>query len=1503
MQSSPKSSWQSFQNDWLKTAAWAQQQGIKQNQFMPIYNQDAQKLLQSGSSMSQSERFRAVLAGAGKGLTALPQDNPNPTDIYGNVLRNAEQIFTGLVNPKNPLGLRTLFDSVANAAEHPGAQLMNPFADIMRLNTIDIWNGKSRNKDLHDFSQAVLGPNSILAFVPGAVDVAHAEQGIQGWKYIASNPLTSVLDVVPYSRLTGGVISRLGSESAVASIAAKAGVHADELKGMGGAQLAWKMAMNAKVPAKLGGHKVFGNVPNPAAESGFHETFHDQTVGDLKNSLLEHIGAAGSQADLNKAIREEEQVGQTEKIALLEPFNKAWNKLNKEATLGVVGYLSSEYRITDFRPDWEITDDPRFSIDQREAIKHTIELNRKVTDIYMNSGKLKMIRTATGGFEAYMMGPGTRGNKVLSASTAADKAVERLHTAAWKMNKLMQQTRFVDDLMIQYLDQVDKFRVNVWNRIKTSIPDLMLKGDDNEAYRNLVNALPKEDRPDYKPGVTGRNRVPIPPGAKKNLQDFLGLDQKIESRVYRGGGKEAIPFDGPMTAWSQAERTAYDEAKKSAERLPPDAPKPSRTSIMKLAEKRLRITSVVHDVPIHAPVPPGVAKILYEVSGPGQIVDQAKAAFDSQEWDKLLALATAARDKLNNKSFQSPTRSADLAQLVDMVTKLQQYAKTRADATERIRGMWEGKSKKGTNVERGSKLRTARKNSVAVLARQATDAVEAFKEASIKYPPVPWDIFKRLEYQRLLHEREEGVKNAQDVVSHMRAAGVSETDLGTLHDNPNVIGELAQVSARVSVENDMLPNIEPGLADQISREAAEQAFDTRKKAIAAGVDPPLYLATLHPGDRLEGTAAELYNVTIGKTSISREQATFDKNQDMAQATIFDYQAAMNKTVHEMVVRDHEIHFQTEQMPAHLHSLSFVESIIRKYFIPEMKEAGVIPPEPGGIRTADYSAFVEKKLSDWGFVSYNPEKIFSTSIAKVATGDQMLIHKDILHGLEMSWERLKFPGSKFYDRATGTFRTSILGYSPRFTAHIIVGGTVLAAAKSSPQIVKHLGDAWHITRALTAGKEFPAEIAAKWNLGQEDITMGKVFPHNSTQEGFADVLLQHAMGASASQYHIQELIAQMFGKEAADFKHPDFITHYLKVIPEHQYKLTRFATNMQRSSVLLDGLRAASRDEHFYMDEWDEEAQAVKRAKYDMTPQQAFHQAMIHAEHVMGDVRRMTPIEYNILTRIFPFWSWTRHVLSYVLKYPGDHPYRAMYLSQVSRINAENTNPALPLRSQLLFFLGNPDPSGNVTAIDSRAANPLRDTAQYMTLAGWLSAANPLLTSVPNMVDPNLTFGTNVLYPTMSYNALYGTTEAGPAGSWLTPIEGIIPQTAAVDQALNLSGQFSYLKGQNRSAYIKKVFDTLGVSWIPQHLNLRQIAATNELDRYNQARAAAQDAWKSGDFSALKGYRAVPDPRNTEYDITPQQLEQVYAQTAGALGVGIKPGEVAAVTPRLQSPKF
>jgi hypothetical protein len=305
----------------------------------------------------------------------------------------------------------------------------------------------------------------------------------------------------------------------------------------------------------------------------------------------------------------------------------------------------------------------------------------------------------------------------------------------------------------------------------------------------------------------------------------------------------------------------------------------------------------------------------------------------------------------------------------------------------------------------------------------------------------------------------------------------------------------------------------------------------------------------------------------------------------------------------------------------------------------------------------------------------------------------------------------------------------------------------------------------------------------------------------------------------------------------------------------------------------------------------------------MTPQQAFHQAMIHAEHVMGDVRRMTPIEYNILTRIFPFWSWTRHVLSYVLKYPGDHPYRAMYLSQVSRINAENTNPALPLRSQLLFFLGNPDPSGNVTAIDSRAANPLRDTAQYMTLAGWLSAANPLLTAVPNMVDPNLTFGTNVLYPTMSYNALYGTTEAGPAGSWLTPIEGIIPQTAAVDQALNLSGQFSYLKGQNRSAYIKKVFDTLGVSWIPQHLNLRQIAATNELDRYNQARAAAQDAWKSGDFSALKGYRAVPDPRNTEYDITPQQLEQVYAQTAGALGVGIKPGEVAAVTPRLQSPKF
>jgi hypothetical protein len=288
--------------------------------------------------------------------------------------------------------------------------------------------------------------------------------------------------------------------------------------------------------------------------------------------------------------------------------------------------------------------------------------------------------------------------------------------------------------------------------------------------------------------------------------------------------------------------------------------------------------------------------------------------------------------------------------------------------------------------------------------------------------------------------------------------------------------------------------------------------------------------------------------------------------------------------------------------------------------------------------------------------------------------------------------------------------------------------------------------------------------------------------------------------------------------------------------------------------------------------------------------------MKHVEKVMGDLRAMTPIERNMVVRVMPFWGWTKHVLKYVLSYPIDHPYRAMVLSNIANTASQDVPSGLPLRIQLLFFLGSPDAQGNVNAIDIRALNPLRDTANYASLSGWIAALNPILTAPISAVDPSITFGNNVLYPNVTYNSLYGTSEAAPAGNEWNAIESVVPQVSALDSAFNLSGQYSYLRQSGQSnAFLKKIYESLNIPFLQeQSINLRQISATDELDRYQQAKNAAATAWQSGDFSGLQGYGAVPDPRNTQYDISPSQLEQLYNTTLKQ--TGLPPSAVLASLP-------
>ena len=217
----------------------------------------------------------------------------------------------------------------------------------------------------------------------------------------------------------------------------------------------------------------------------------------------------------------------------------------------------------------------------------------------------------------------------------------------------------------------------------------------------------------------------------------------------------------------------------------------------------------------------------------------------------------------------------------------------------------------------------------------------------------------------------------------------------------------------------------------------------------------------------------------------------------------------------------------------------------------------------------------------------------------------------------------------------------------------------------------------------------------------------------------------------------------------------------------------------------------------------------------MTPDAAIHEGMKAVDKVMGDVLAMTPIEREFLTRAMPFWSWTKHILKYVMTFPNDHPYRAMFLTQQSRIIQQEQPAGLPIRAELLFFLGPMNPSGQVNAIDvggpptlfgilattspsPGGCGPSTRSSPHRSPTSTRTSPSAPMSSIPMSSTRTSTARMKPPHPVLSHNAA----------------EQIIPELTAADAALNLSGQFNYLhQAGRREQLASKVYSALNISFL------------------------------------------------------------------------------------------
>jgi hypothetical protein len=154
-------------------------------------------------------------------------------------------------------------------------------------------------------------------------------------------------------------------------------------------------------------------------------------------------------------------------------------------------------------------------------------------------------------------------------------------------------------------------------------------------------------------------------------------------------------------------------------------------------------------------------------------------------------------------------------------------------------------------------------------------------------------------------------------------------------------------------------------------------------------------------------------------------------------------------------------------------------------------------------------------------------------------------------------------------------------------------------------------------------------------------------------------------------------------------------------------------------------------------------------------------------------------------------------------------------------------------------------------------NPFRDVANYFTLAGFLGATNPILTTISQMAGVNTTQGGPDLYPHLEYNPDTGRLGATMPNPLQALLNNTLPQSRLLTDLLNGS-EFRQLTRANAQSAKNLVLSDMGIPMLFQPVNIPMETAKAELARERSQSLAMSAALRTGnDTSAMRYPQLAP----------------------------------------------
>jgi hypothetical protein len=835
------------------------------------------------------------------------------------------------------------------------------------------------------------------------------------------------------------------------------------------------------------------------------------------------------------------------------------------------------------------------------------------------------------------------------------------------------------------------------------------------------------------------------------------------------------------------------------------------------------------------------------------LMGRIQIALDQKNYAGLREYTAIAKRRLDFTNYKLREGRADdpaLIKLSGQIDALHSYAAKRMEYERRFLDTF----KKGVKGKINRK--TGRSEGGMTITTDLRSAFRAYLKARREYGKAVWDhptadwidVVKDKFIEKLI-EQEGRYDRFGTMTRLLREEGAAKKTIDTLRADPVKMAQLIELETRDVQSSPWGDEI---MTEGERREIQKSAIDAANELRAQGHEV-VYIPSVSTLD-LRDKEPGRYGIHLATSGLVKRSSRGFERTLAHVAQRHDISAGIHQAAKETLQIRATIDFVDRQLTPHFVYADEAMRTIRREFGEEWQRWS----------TADQNIqdkMVEQIMRrNFNLVKFDPQATFGFSLPRWKPG-AIYLPKEIADALPKMLDKGQFPMEGAWNKVTNLFRFSILGLSPRYTAHVAFGGTFLLALRSSPRILEAIPDA---VKIMKGEGDVPREAIARGATQRGvDPVVYQSF-HDSTRN-VANRVYLNRMGSESARWLAQEHIEVKQGIKLAAAQP----IHWLKAVGDLNYSFTNTVADFQRAWAYSDFLMGAKRKDLI---------DPATGEKLDWTDARVRAMAEHHVRKVFGDLSAMTPLERSTFTKLLPFYGWTKHILEFTGSYPVDHPFRASTLTVIATQDSNDMALGLPKRLQFLMFLGSPDVAGNVNALDVRFMDPLRDTANYATIGGWISALNPIISAPIAMIDPSVIFGGVPLYPNVTYDQFYGIETAPAQGNALTAVEQVVPQISALDAALGISAQYRHLAATNPNSFAKAIFESLNVPFAQvQHLNLKQIAAKNELDRYQVAKQAATNAFDSGDFSAISGLSSVPDPLNSQWNVTPGYLQSLYNQ--------------------------